>query len=200
VERVRQAYGARAEQYIGRFGSSADVHADDLALIARHLSIRPGTVIDVGCGPGHLTAHLHSLNVDARGIDLVPEFIDHARASYPEGRFDLGSTDRLPVPDNSIAGILAWYSLIHVPPDDVDRFLDELRRAAAPGGMLVVGFFDSDHVMEFEHKVVAAYSWPIDEFSERLRHAGFVEVERQHRPGRAGDGIRSQAAIAATAV
>ncbi|HMG41155.1 MAG TPA: class I SAM-dependent methyltransferase, partial [Acidimicrobiales bacterium] len=67
-----------AEQYIELI-SSTQVHADDLALIARHLSIRPGAVLDVGCGPGHLTAHLRSLEVDATGLDLVPEFIDHAR-------------------------------------------------------------------------------------------------------------------------
>jgi SAM-dependent methyltransferase len=41
--------------------STTEVPADDLALIARHLSVRPGTVLDVGCGPGHLTAHLRSL-------------------------------------------------------------------------------------------------------------------------------------------
>ena len=50
-----------ADQYAALLGSSTQVHADDLALIVRHLSIRPGTVLDVGCGPGHLTAHLRSL-------------------------------------------------------------------------------------------------------------------------------------------
>jgi 2-polyprenyl-3-methyl-5-hydroxy-6-metoxy-1,4-benzoquinol methylase len=80
-----------AERYIELFGSTAQVHPDDLALIARHLSIRPGTVLDVGCGPGHLTAHLRSLGVDATGIDMVPEFIDHARASHPDGRYETGS-------------------------------------------------------------------------------------------------------------
>jgi ubiquinone/menaquinone biosynthesis C-methylase UbiE len=199
VEQVRKAYGAIAEQYVELFGSSAMVHADDLALIARHLSIRPGAVLDVGCGPGQLTAHLRSMDVDASGIDLVPEFLDHARDSYPDGRFELGSMDRLPVPDGSIAGILAWYSLIHVPPDDLDGVLTELRRAVAQGGTLVTGFFEGDEVVEFAHTVVTAYYWPVDELSNRLRRAGFMEVERQLRPGEAGAGIRSQAAIAAVA-
>src|SRR5829696_5730527 len=112
----------------------------NLALVARHLSIRPGAVLDVGCGPGQLTAHLRSLEVDATGLDLVPEFIDHARVTHPDGRYALGSMHQLPVPDRSVAGILAWYSLIHLPPDDLDGVLAELRRAMAPAGTLVVGF------------------------------------------------------------
>ena len=199
MEVVQQAYEACAEQYIELFGSSAAVHHDDLALIVRHLTIRPGTVLDAGCGPGHLTAHLHSLNVDARGIDLVPHFIDHARATYPDTQFGLGSLHDLGVPDSSVAGILAWYSLIHVSPDEIDSLLIELRRALPVGGMLVTGFFNSNRITPFEHKVVTAYSWPIDELSDRLRRAGFVEVERQCRPAVTAAAIRSQAAIALTA-
>jgi ubiquinone/menaquinone biosynthesis C-methylase UbiE len=186
-----------AEQYIELISST--VHADDLDLIARHLSIRPGAVLDVGCGPGHLTAHLRSLEVDATGLDLVPEFIDHARVTHPDGRYELGSMHQLPVPDRSVAGILAWYSLIHLPPDDLDGVLAELRRAMAPAGTLVVGFFDGDEVVAFEHKVVTAYYWPVDSFAERLRQAGFTEIERRQRPGVAEPGRRPPAAIAAIA-
>ena len=188
-----------AEEYIGLFGSSDQVHAADLALIALHLSIRPGTVLDVGCGPGHLTAYLRSLDVEATGIDLVPEFIDHARAAHPDGRYLIGSMRQLPVPDGSVAGILAWYSLIHVPPDDLDGVLAELRRAMSPSSMLIAGFFDGGELGPFEHKVVTAYSWPVDQFADRLRRAGFTEVERQRRPGIAVPGQRPHAAIAATA-
>ncbi|MBK5223556.1 MAG: class I SAM-dependent methyltransferase [Acidimicrobiia bacterium] len=188
-----------AEQYIELFGRSSEVHVDDLDFIVRHLSIRPGAVLDVGCGPGHITAHLRSLDVDAAGIDLVPEFVDHARATRPDGRYELGSMHQLPVPDGSVAGILAWYSLIHTPPGDLDGVLAELRRALAPGGTLVAGFFDGDEVVPFEHKVVTAYFWPVDEMSARLRRAGFTEVERMQRPGTAEPGHRPHAAIAAVA-
>ena len=198
MEQVRRAYGIMAHQYIELFGSIAEVHADDLALIDRHLSI-PGAVLDVGCGPGHLTAHLRSLDVDAIGIDLVPEFIDHARATHPDGRYELGSMHCLPVPDGSIAGLLAWYSLIHVPPDDLDSVLAELRRSMVEAGTLVAGFFDADKTVAFDHQVVTAYSWPVDEFSSRLRRAGFTEVERRRRPGASERGRRPHAAIAAIA-
>jgi ubiquinone/menaquinone biosynthesis C-methylase UbiE len=199
VDEVRQAYAVVAERYIELFGSSAEVHPDDLAFIARHLSIRPGAVLDVGCGPGHLTAHLRSLDVDATGIDMVREFIDHARVAHPDGRYEIGSMDRLAVPDRSVAGVLAWYSLVHAPPDDLGAVLAELRRVMTPGGTLVIGFFDGGEVAAFEHKVVTAYFWPVDELSARLRQAGFTEIERQRRPGVAEPALRPHAAIAATA-
>jgi ubiquinone/menaquinone biosynthesis C-methylase UbiE len=157
-------------------------------------------VLDVGCGPGHLTAHLRSLGVDATGIDLVPEFIDHARATYPDARFELGSMQQLLVPDESVTGVLAWYSLIHLCPDDLDGALVELRRVTATDATLVVGFFDGDEIVDFAHKVVTAYFWPADELSARLRRAGFTEVERQQRPGVAESGRRPHVAIAAQAI
>ena len=63
----------------------------------------------------------------------------------------------------------------------------------------VVGFFDGDEVVAFEHQVVTAYYWPVDEFSARLHRAGFTEIERQRRPGAATPGHRPHAAIAAIA-
>lgn len=191
TDRVRRAYGAVAELYIGRFGSSELVHPDDLAFIGRHLVGQPGRVLDLGCGPGHLTGHLHSLGADVVGVDLVPEFIDHAREAHPGVPFRLGSMDEL----EPAGGILAWYSLIHRPPHELDDVLAGFRRAIAPGGTLVVGFCDGAEVVPFDHKVTTAYYWPADEFANRLARAGFTEVDRLQRPADATQ--RAQAALAA---
>jgi SAM-dependent methyltransferase len=151
MERVRQAYASVAELYIELFGTSEQVHADDLAFIGRHLGDQSGTVLDIGCGPGHITGYLHSLGVDATGIDMVPEFIAHARAAHPSGRYQLGSMENLDVANHSIAGILAWYSLIHLPPQTLAVVLAECRRAMVPAGTLVLGLFDGDEVASFDH-------------------------------------------------
>jgi len=188
-----------AERYIELIDGGTAVHPDDLDLIGRHLAPGPGVVLDLGCGPGHLTAHLRSIGVHATGVDLVPEFVDHARSTHPDGRYLLGSIDRLPVPDGVATGILAWYSLIHLPPDRVDDVLAGLRRATVPGGRLVVGFFDGDAVEPFDHKVVTAHRWPVDELAARLDRAGFAEVERQQRPADPAAAIRPHAALAAVA-
>lgn len=151
TEQVRQAYASVAEIYIELFGSSQQVHAEDLAFIGRHLAGRPGPVLDLGCGPGHITGYLRSLGVDATGIDMIPGFITHAQAAHPSGRYQLGSMEDLA--DHSIAGILAWYSLIRLPPQRLDDVLAEFRRAMAPAGTLVLGVFDGDEVAAFDHKV-----------------------------------------------
>ncbi|PWR10801.1 SAM-dependent methyltransferase [Micromonospora acroterricola] len=197
LDQVRQAYTSVADLYIKLFGTSQQVHADDLAFIGRHLAGRSGRVLDLGCGPGHITGHLRSLGVDAAGIDMVPEFIAHAQAAHPDVEFHLGSMESLVVANHSVAGILAWYSLIHLPPQNLDGVLTEFRLAMAPSGTLVLGFFDGDEVAAFDHKVTTAYRWPVDEISERLTRAGFTEVERLQRPS---DGThRPLAAIAAIA-
>ncbi len=96
--------------------------------------------------------------------------------------------------------MLASYSLIHLPPADLDDVLAELRRAMAPNGTLVAGFLDGDELAWFEHKVATAYYWPVDEFSARLRRAGFTEIERQLRPGVPEYGRRPHAATVAIAL
>lgn len=72
-------------------------------------------VADVGCGPGHVTAHLHKLGVDAFGVDLSPAMIDLARREHPDLRFEVGSMTDLQLADASITALLAFWSLIHVP-------------------------------------------------------------------------------------
>jgi ubiquinone/menaquinone biosynthesis C-methylase UbiE len=129
---------------------------------------------------------------------MVPEFIAHAQATHPGGSYQLGSMEHLAVADHSIAGILAWGSLIHLPPQDLDGVLAEFRRVVAPDGTLVVAIFVGDEVAAFDHKVVTAYRWPVDEFSERLARAGFMEVERLQRPSEGTQ--RPHAAIAAIAI
>ncbi|MFI5915182.1 methyltransferase domain-containing protein [Dactylosporangium sp. NPDC051541] len=193
---IAASYSAVAGLYIDLFGSPDKSHPDDLAFIARHLSGLPGPVLDLGCGPGHLTGYLHGLGADVSGVDLVPEFVEHARATHPGLRFRLGSMDDLDAGDASIAGLLVWYSLIHRDPQDVPEVLAELRRVLVPGGSMVVGFFTGAAVEPFEHKVTTAYRWPPDELSAVLGKAGFTEVDRLDRPDGDGGAHRPHAAIA----
>ncbi|WP_370965819.1 class I SAM-dependent methyltransferase [Amycolatopsis sp. cg9] len=99
-----------------------------------------GPVLDAGCGPGHVTAHLHALGVDAAGVDLSPNMVELARRNHPGLRFDVGSMTDLDRPDASVAGVLAFWSLIHVPDDEVPVALAQFRRVLRPGGVLVLGY------------------------------------------------------------
>jgi SAM-dependent methyltransferase len=103
-----------------------------------------GPVADVGCGPGHVTAHLHQLGVDAFGIDLSPAMIDLARRDHPGLRFEVDSMTDLQLADTSIAGLLAFWSLIHIPDDMVPTVLGHFHRVLRPGGPLLLGFHVGD--------------------------------------------------------
>jgi SAM-dependent methyltransferase len=103
-----------------------------------------GPVADVGCGPGHVTAHLHELGIDAFGIDLSSAMIDVARRDHPGLRFEVGSMTDLNLADASVAGLLAFWSLIHIPDDAVPAVFGHFRRALRPGGPLLLGFHAGD--------------------------------------------------------
>ena len=131
---------------------------------------------------------------EVEGVDLVPAFIEHARAHFPGVPFRVGSLRNLEVPDGRLAGILSWYSLIHLPPADVPGVLQEFARALAPGGGLLLAFFESAERTRFPHAVTDAYSWPVDDFSGLLEAAGFSVVETHTRTDA---GHRPHAAIVA---
>ena len=103
-----------------------------------------GNVADVGCGPGRTTAELRRLGVDAFGIDLSPGMIEVARRDHPGARFDVGSMTDLTLADASIAGLVAWYSLIHIPDEDIGSVLAGFHRVLRPGGPLLIGFHVGD--------------------------------------------------------
>ncbi|HEV7847862.1 MAG TPA: class I SAM-dependent methyltransferase [Mycetocola sp.] len=113
----RAAYSHRATEYIELLGSVTAMHPSDLQLISTWAGDVEGEIIDAGCGPGHWTNFLAEQGLDARGVDLVPEFISHARNTFPGVDFTLGSLDSLDVGMGSIGGILSWYSLIHHEPE-----------------------------------------------------------------------------------
>ena len=191
-------------QYIGLVGDGSQEHEADVALVGRHLAGLAGPELDLGCGPGQWTSYLHLLGADVTGVDMVPEFVAHARAraraNHPGLDIRQGSMTELDFPEHAVAGILSWYSTIHLTPSALDGVLTEFRRLLAPSGVLVAGFFDSDDgVAKFDHKVIAAYRWPADVFSGRLAAAGFAEIERLKRqvPERPD---RRFAAIAARAI
>lgn len=103
-----------------------------------------GPVADVGCGPGRITAHLRTLDVDAFGIDLSPGMIEVARRDHPGLRFEVGSMTDLAVADDSLGGLVAWYSLIHIPDDQIATVFAHFHRVLRPGAPLLLSFHVGD--------------------------------------------------------
>jgi SAM-dependent methyltransferase len=175
------AYSARAGEYTAVLGSMSAVHPSDRQIIEDWASRIEGDILDAGCGPGHWTNHLHELGNSTRGIDLVPSFIDHARATYPGIRFDLQSIDQIDEVDGALGGILSWFSTIHHEPDAIGRPISEFARVLRPGGQLALGFFSGAQIESFNHAVTRAYRWPANELSDVLVAAGLDVIETHLR-------------------
>ena len=178
---VSSSYSRRAAEYAERFGSMVTVHPSDAHLVSTWAADIDGPLLDAGCGPGHWTAYLQDLGHEVRGIDQVPEFIEHARATCPSVPFAIGDIDALGDPPDSYGGVLACYSLIHHEPGAIHRPLEEFARVLRPGGRLLVGFFVGREVEPFEHVVTTAYEWSSAALGEKLNAAGFDVVETHTR-------------------
>lgn len=181
---ITAAYSARADEYTDLLGSMSAVHPSDRQIIDTWAERVTGGVLDAGCGPGHWTNYLTQLGLDARGIDLVPSFIDHARSSYAGIRFDLQSIDAIDEADGSLGGVLSWFSTIHHEPDAVATPIAEFARVLRPGGQLVLGFFSGHSIEPFAHAVVRAYRWPAQELQQMLKAEGFDVLETHLREAR----------------
>ena len=183
---VRDAYTERAPEYISMFGSVDKADEQDQRFIARWAKSLPGQVVDVGCGPGHWTAFLTSLGADAEGVDIVPAFVQEAKALFPGTLFRVASFTDLGIHDEQIGGILAWYSLIHLRTEDLQFCTRRVRGCLAPGGTLLMGFFEGTDGEAFPHAVTTAYLWSTDGMAARLARAGFevLDVHTRTDPGR----------------
>jgi len=138
-----------------------------------------GPIADIGCGPGRVTAHLNGLGVPVFGIDLSPQMVAQARRAHPDLRFDVGSMLALDLPDRSLGGIVTWYSINHIPDEELPRAFVEFGRVLAPGGYVLAAFQVGDEVT---HRAEAAgHPVSLDFYLRRpskvaamLDQAGFV--------------------------
>ena len=138
-----------------------------------------GLVADIGCGPGRITNHLSSLGVTTFGIDLSPEMVAVARRDYPALRFDVGTMETLDLADGTLGGIVAWYSIIHTPPERLSKVFDEFKRVLAADGILLLAFQAGDERRRIEHAyghdlALDAYRLPPDGIAAMLRDAGMT--------------------------
>ncbi|MFB7251620.1 class I SAM-dependent methyltransferase [Microbacterium sp. NPDC056234] len=196
---VSAAYDARAAEYIEIAGSIEQMDADDRRLIEAWRDATAGPLLDAGCGPGHWTRFLHEEDRDVIGVDLSAQFLAAARSRYPELRFEQASFRALPFDDASLGGILAWYSLIHTPPEELGAILAELARVLRPGGSMLIGFFDGTPREPFAHAVTTAYFWDADALGILLGDAGFIVTAHERRERSAGEvSARPHGSVTAT--
>jgi ubiquinone/menaquinone biosynthesis C-methylase UbiE len=105
-------------------------------------------ILDIGCGPGTITADLAALVPDGHvtGVDRAPDVLEQARAAAADRGlanvgFGVADVHALDFPDNTFCVVHAHQVLQHV--GDPVRALSEMVRVTRPGGFIAVR--DSDY-------------------------------------------------------
>ncbi|AXK44738.1 class I SAM-dependent methyltransferase [Brachybacterium saurashtrense] len=180
-----EAYARHAEEYAELLGALDAMAPADVRRIETWAGQVAGRVLDLGCGPGHWTAHLVELGHQAEGWDPVDEFVGIARHRHPGVVYRRAALADLDGQHGRWGGILAWYSLIHLEPAEMPRALTQLRQGLRPSGTLLLGFFDGPRQESFDHAVAPAQHWPVARLVEIVEEAGLevVDVETRQDPG-----------------
>jgi SAM-dependent methyltransferase len=201
---VRESYDRVADAYVEMaIGRLEPVPWLRGALAAFAESVRGlGPVLDVGCGPGTVTAHLTELGLDVSGVDLSPRMVEHARRQYPDLRFSVASATELDLAPASLGGVLGWWSLFNLPREALPGVLRTFAEALVPGGQALLG----THVGDGDVPRTEGYGglpvrwtthlWRPEQLAELLAGAG-LEVVAELRLPAEPPSMRPQVVLAA---
>jgi demethylmenaquinone methyltransferase/2-methoxy-6-polyprenyl-1,4-benzoquinol methylase len=132
---VKEYYDARAEEYddvwlgLGRFAHrhDGDWFEEVTQLLGTIASLPAARTLDVACGTGFLTRHLHG---DVTGLDQSPRMLEEAKHKAPDAQFVEGDALELPFEDSSFDRLFTSFFYGHLEDDERERFLAEGRRVA----------------------------------------------------------------------
>jgi SAM-dependent methyltransferase len=187
---VRSSYDRVADNYVAMgMGDLAPTPWLRAALTAFAEDVRElGPVLDVGCGPGTVTAFLTGIGLDVSGVDLSPRMVEHARRLHPGLRFEVASATQLQLSDASLGGVLGWWSLFNLPRDVLPAVFASFARALVPGGQVLLG----THVGDGEIARTEAYGgvpvawtthlWQPEELTALLGEVGLDPVAELRLP------------------
>jgi SAM-dependent methyltransferase len=134
------SFDVSADAYLGFMGRySAPLAEQFLELVG----IRRGDrVLDVGCGPGVLTAPLvERCGAEAvAAVDPSAPFVEAVRRRFPEVDVRRARAEHLPYADDSVDAALAQL-VVHFMTDPVAG-LREMGRVARPGGLVAASVWD----------------------------------------------------------
>lgn len=146
LHELQSSYDRVAREYARRFFHELDHKPRDRELLRRFAErvIPLGSACDVGCGPGEVAHYLKELGVEACGLDLSPEMVGVASELSPDIPFYQGNMVSLPFASASLGGIVAFYSIVHVPRPEIPFTLREFARVLVPGGWVLLSFHIGD--------------------------------------------------------
>jgi SAM-dependent methyltransferase len=139
---LRSAYDHVATKYEERFIDELDGKPRDRELLDRFATTTIDPVVEVGCGPGQIGAYIRRRGRHVIGVDLSKSMA--ALARHRLGAAVSADMRRLPCASASVGGVVAFYSIIHMPRPDLTVALQEFERVLRPGGQLVFSAHEGD--------------------------------------------------------
>jgi SAM-dependent methyltransferase len=189
LDNLQASYDTVAQEYAQRIFDELQYKPLDRQLLDRLAASVPegGIICDMGCGPGQVARYLHEHGALAIGVDLSAQMIEQARQLNPGLEFRQGNMLALDVEDEAWAGIAAFYSIIHIPREEVVATLLELKRVLQPGGWLLVAFHLGTEVLHVEEWWDQSVSvdfvyFQAPEMQAYLQAAGFLIEDLIERP------------------
>ncbi len=185
---TRESYDLVAREYAAVVPPRFDADVVGRAMLGAFAELVDGPVADLGCGPGQVTAYLAARGADVFGVDLSPGMVSVARERYPGLRFVVGAMAELAIDDGALGGIVAWWSIVHTPPEALKAVFAEFRRVLKPGGRVIVGFHTGDGHRRAEHAygrevTLDVYRFPVDRVAGEIEDLGMT-VTRAPAPRR----------------
>ena len=137
------------------------------------------------------------------GLDLSPGMVAASRSAHPGLPFAAAHAGALPLRASSLAGLVAWYSLIHLPSTVLPGVLEEFARVLQPGAPLFVAFQRGqgervDRATSYGHPVpLTYYRHRVEDVANALAGARFRLQETLHREPSLAHEMASQAFLLA---
>jgi len=186
TNKVRSNYDALAQAYAREIAGELDHRPLERDLLQRFAKECDGLICDLGCGPGHVAQYANGFNPRVFGVDLSAGLLRQARANNPEIVFLAGNMLELPLASGKMAGIIAFYSIIHFDEEQVLQAFQEMSRALRPGGNLLLGVHVGREVVHADELWgipvdFDAKFFDLDELGDRLKSLGFKICESVQR-------------------
>jgi SAM-dependent methyltransferase len=192
---VVQAYEAQAFDPETMFGTVVSEDDPDRQVIEPWADTVDGVILDVGSGTGRWAGRLASLGYRVEGLEPAQRLIDLAREAHPSLVFQHGSVADVADSGRRWAGVLAWYSLIHLGPEELPDALDDLRALTQHSGSLLISFFTGSELEQVPHPVAQAWRWPLPEMTLALERAGFEVTSSRREPGSSYAYVEARATV-----